>query len=112
MNINYLFRYFDDEIMAVAGSLISVLSLLYLLPLIQALIAYEKTKWLERQFASSVSSGEAENNLRRKLLEASTPGQSYPIYKIFKFYFSIKFLIKKLFVFSINKCIYFFKIFF
>lgn len=88
MNINYLFRYFDDEIMAVAGSLISVLSLLYLLPLIQALIAYEKTKWLERQFASSVSSGEAENNLRRKLLEASTPGQSYPIYKIFKFYFA------------------------
>lgn len=88
MNINYLFRYFDDEIAAVAGSLIGVFSLLYLLPLIQALVAYEKTKWLKRQFALSVSSGDAENNLRRKLLEASKPGQSYPIYKIFKFYFA------------------------
>jgi hypothetical protein len=88
MNINYFLRNFDDEIMAVAGSLIGVLSLLYLLPLIQALIAYEKTKWLERQFASSVSSGDAENDLRSKLLKASEPGQSYPIYKIFKFYFA------------------------
>jgi len=67
-------------------SLMSLMSFVYLLPLIQALIAYEKTRWLERQFASSVSSGDAENKMRAKLLEASKPGQSFPIYKLVKFY--------------------------
>ena len=68
--------------------LMSLMSFVYFLPLIQALIAYEKTRWLERQFATAVSSGEPENEMRNKLLEASKPGQSYPIYKLFKFYFA------------------------
>ncbi|GAB5418410.1 MAG: hypothetical protein Crog4KO_14860 [Crocinitomicaceae bacterium] len=65
-----------------------VMSALYLLPGIQALFAYNKKKWLEKQFAATASSGEAESKFRKKLLEASEPGQSYPIYKIFKFYFA------------------------
>jgi len=74
----------EEMIMAI----ISLMSFVYFLPLIQALIAYEKTKWLERQFAGSVSTGDAENQVRTKLLQASKPGQSYPIYKLVKFYFA------------------------
>ncbi len=65
-----------------------VMSALYLLPGIQALFAYNKKKWLEKQFSATASSGEAETKFRKELLEASEPGQSYPIYKIFKFYFA------------------------
>lgn len=65
-----------------------IITALYLLPLIQALYAYNKKRWLEKQFSATASSGEAENKFREKLLDASEPGQSYPIYKIFKFYFA------------------------
>jgi len=65
-----------------------IMTALYLLPGIQALFAYNKKTWLEKQFAATASSGEAETKFRKELLEASEPGQSYPIYKIFKFYFA------------------------
>lgn len=65
-----------------------IMSALYLLPIIQALFAYNKKKWLEKQFAATASSSDAETKFRRHLLEAAEPGQSYPIYKIFKFYFA------------------------
>lgn len=65
-----------------------ILSALYLLPGIQALITYNKKRWLEKRFAANPSSGEAEDKFRADLLEAAEPGQSYPIYKIFKFYFA------------------------
>ncbi|MCR9173453.1 MAG: hypothetical protein NXI10_13210 [bacterium] len=72
------------------GSLLSgviiLLSSLYLFPLVQALYAYSKKKWLEKQFAAIPSSGEGETKFRESLLQAAEPGQSYPIYKIFKFY--------------------------
>ncbi|XOV66623.1 MAG: hypothetical protein ACFHU9_13435 [Fluviicola sp.] len=61
---------------------------LYLLPGIQALIAYNKKRWLEKRFAATPSTGEAEDKFRADLLEAAEPGQSYPIYKFFKFYFA------------------------
>jgi hypothetical protein len=70
------------------GIMIIIISNMFVLPFLQALFAYEKKKWLERQFAGSVSSGEVENGIRAKLLEAAKPGQSYPIYKIFKFRFA------------------------
>lgn len=65
----------------------AVMTTLYLLPLFQALFAYNKRKWLEKQFAATASSGAGETKFRQDLLNASEPGQSYPIYKIFKFYF-------------------------
>ena len=70
------------------GIIVIIISNMFVLPFLQALFAYEKKKWLERQFAGSVSSGEVENGIRNKLLEAAKPGQSYPIYKIFKFRFA------------------------
>lgn len=70
------------------GGFILILSALYLLPIVQALYAYSKKRWLEKQFAATPSSGEAENKFRQHLLDASEPSQAYPIYKIFKFYFA------------------------
>ena len=86
INMGYMYYLMRNEEMIIG--ILSLLSIVYFLPLIQALIAYEKTKWLERQFASTVSSGDGETVIREKLLEASKPGQSYPIYKLIKFYFA------------------------
>lgn len=84
---NLLFRQLDMFAPIISGFVITA-SALYLLPMIQALYAYSKKRWLERYFAANPSSGDAENKFRQDLLEASEPGQSYPIYKLFKFYFA------------------------
>ena len=72
----------------IVAGIAMLMTALYLLPLIQALFAYNKKKWLEKQFAATASSGEGETKFRHHLLEASEPGQAYPLYKIFKFYFA------------------------
>lgn len=63
-----------------------LMSAIYLLPLIQALVAYEKKNWLEKQFSKNPASNDAEKQFRNNLLVASEPNQSYPLYKMLKFY--------------------------
>jgi hypothetical protein len=84
---NMIFRQLQMNSALILG-LSLIMTTLYLLPGITAIFAYSKKKWLEKQFAATTSSGEGETKFRHTLLEASEPGQSYPIYKIFKFYFA------------------------
>ena len=78
----------EEMAMGVLSMLISVMSIVYLLPLFQALFVYERKKWLENQLVSADISGGIDAATKQKLLTAAEPGQSYPIYKLFKFYFA------------------------
>lgn len=85
--LKYLMR--DDEFMMGMVSILSILmSLIYLLPLFQALFAYEKKKWLEKQLSLADYNEGVSAQAKEKLLASAEPGQSYPIYKLFKFYFA------------------------
>jgi isoprenylcysteine carboxyl methyltransferase (ICMT) family protein YpbQ len=85
--LNYLMR--DDEFMMGIVSIFSlIMSLVYLLPLFQALFAYEKKKWLEKQLSLADYNDSVSANAKAKLLASAEPGQSYPLYKLFKFYFA------------------------
>ena len=70
---------------AAVGVVLLILYALLLLPYIQALLVYEKKKWLEKEFAKSTSASAEESSFRKRLLEAAAPSQSFPIYKFFKF---------------------------
>lgn len=83
--LNNFFFYNSELVSVVAGSVIALLWALLLLPYIQALLAYDKQKWLEKEFSKRTPRGEEESRFRHGLLEASKPSQSFPIYKIFKF---------------------------
>ncbi len=83
--ISYLLRQFGIYI-AIVGF---IYSFVFTIPLIQALYAYDKKKWLQRQFDKVKSNNEESENLKAMLLQASEPGQAYPIYKLFKFYFAV-----------------------
>ncbi len=63
-----------------------IMSALYLFPLIQVLIAYQKKNWLERQFSKTPAGSDSEKQFRAALLSAAEPSQSYPLYKMLKFY--------------------------
>lgn len=70
-----------------ASFLISILMMMvYFLPLIQIFITNERKKWLEKHFENSPSSGESEDAFRIQLMRAASPSQSYPLYKLLKFY--------------------------
>lgn len=85
--LKYLMR--DDEFMMGMVSILTILmSLIYLLPFFQALFAYEKKKWLEKQLSLADYNQGVLAEAKAKLLASAEPGQSYPIYKLFKFYFA------------------------
>ncbi len=75
------------------------MSAIYLFPLFQALIAYQKKNWLERQFSKTPAGSDSEKQFRAALLTAAEPNQSYPLYKMLKFYLATNGIILAIFGF-------------